>query len=109
MKTVDTNFRVEFGKLDDAVLISPVELAAVIGAPSVGAVYTSLARGELPEPLVRENRRLRWSVGQIRNHISSMVTVLLERQQSAVESGLPIVRMGKRRSTVPTINGAGAA
>ena len=90
MKDIDLNFRREFGELDDAVLIGPAQLAAVIGAVSVGAVYVSLARGALPEPLIRENRKLRWSVGQVRAHVGELAQLCAARVAARLATtGIP--------------------
>lgn len=66
------NFRHDFGKLDDLILVTPAEFAEVIAAPTVGSVYTQLQRGELPEPLIRKNRQIRWTVGQVRGHLRGL-------------------------------------
>lgn len=70
---LNKDFKKDFSNLDDLIYMTPADVAAVIAAPSVGSVYTKLNRGELPEPLIRENRRMRWTVGQIRTHISDQV------------------------------------
>lgn len=97
---VNINLRNDFGKLDAMVLVSPLDVASVIGAPTVGAVYTALNRGELPEPLIRGNRRIRWTVGQIRDHIHGLEVAFKARQVAEKEAagGLPI-RMGRRRAS----------
>lgn len=96
---VNINLRNDFGKLDAMVLISPLDVASVIGAPTVGAVYTALNRGELPEPLIRGNRRIRWTVGQIREHIHGLEDAFKARQASKKEaSGDEPTRMGRRRA-----------
>lgn len=97
---VNINLRNDFGKLDSMVLISPVDVASVIGAPTVGAVYTALNRGELPEPLIRGNRRIRWTVGQIREHIHGLEDAFKARQAAKKEaSGDAPTRMGRRRAS----------
>lgn len=99
---VNINLRNDFGKLDSLVLISPIEVAGVIGAPTVGAVYTALSRGELPEPLIRGNRRIRWTVGQIREHLHGLEDAFKARQAAQKEAaGEPPNRRGRRRSPVP--------
>ena len=84
---INMSLRNDFGKLDPTVLISPLDVASVIGAPTVGAVYTALARGELPELLIRGNRRIRWTVGQIRAHIRSLEVAFKARQTAKKEAG----------------------
>lgn len=83
---VNISLRNDFGKLDPMVLVSPLDVASVIGAPTVGAVYTALNRGELPEPLIRKNRRIRWTVGQIREHIQNLEVAFLARQAAKHEA-----------------------
>lgn len=96
---VNINLRNDFGKLDAMVLLSPLDVASIIGAPSVGAVYTALSRGELPEPFIRCNRRIRWTVGQIREHIQALLIEFQARQASKEEaSGDEPTRMGRRRA-----------
>ena len=110
MKDIDLNFRREFGELDDAVLIGPAQLAAVIGAVSVGAVYVSLARGALPEPLIRENRKLRWSVGQVRAHVGELAELCAARVAARLATtGIPqklpsAAHHGRPRNTLATAN-----
>ena len=97
---VNISLRNDFGKLDAMVLISPLDVASVIGAPTVGAVYTALNRGELPEPLIRGNRRIRWTVGQIREHIHGLEEAFKARQAAKKEAaGDPPIRMGRRRAS----------
>ena len=105
MKDVDLGFRSEFGKLDDAVLIGPAQVAAVIGSVSLGAVYTALHRGDLPPPVIHANRQIRWSVGQIRAHTKELERLCAERTAArlamtgAQSTGLSGTRRGRPRNT----------
>ena len=101
---VDTNinFREQFGKLDSSVFVTPKEVAIVIAAPSLQAIYLAIARGDLPEPMIRQNRRIRWSVGQIRDHLRQMEQSFQERLAKS-EAGLAKVdakRRGRPRAGV---------
>lgn len=82
MKNIKVNLdlRVNFSKLDAAVVLTPQDVGCVIAASTVGAVYTALYRGDLPEPVIRANRRIRWAVGQIRDHIRRLEDALKTRQ-----------------------------
>jgi len=103
---VNINLRNDFGKLDPLVLVSPVDVASVIGAPTVGAVYTALNRGELPEPLIRGNRRIRWTVGQIREHLHGLENAFKARQAAQKEAeGEQPTRRGRRRSPIEATKG----
>ena len=111
MKDVDMSFRREFGGLDDAVLIGPAQVAAVIGSVSVGAVYTALHRGGLPVPVIHANRQIRWSVGQIRAHTKELERLCAEREsarlamtgaQPAQSTALSGARRGRPRNTLAT-------
>lgn len=99
---VNINLRNDFGKLDELVLISPLDVASVIGAPTVGAVYTALNRGELPQPLIRGNRRIRWTVGQIREHLRELEAAFKLRQAAQKDAmgdkGAQPARRGRRRA-----------
>ncbi len=100
---VNINLRNDFGKLDPMVLVSPLDVASVIGAPTVGAVYTALNRGQLPEPLIRGNRRIRWTVGQIREHIHGLEVNFLARQAAKRETSEdPPIRKGRPRASEAT-------
>jgi hypothetical protein len=88
---VNIKFRNEFGSLDDMVFMTPADVASVIAAPSLGSVYTQLNSGELPEPLIRKNRQIRWTVGQIRAHIKAQVEALRLAQAELGESREPLV------------------
>jgi len=70
------NLRQEFGKLDPLALITPTDVAFLISAPSVQSVYSAVERGALPVPIIRKNRQLRWTVGQIRDHLQEMLCKL---------------------------------
>lgn len=85
---VNINLQNEFGKLDKTFLITPVDLAGVIVASEIGAVYTVLNRGKLPEPLIRGNRRIRWTVDQICRHISNLEVALTVLQEKATTFAL---------------------
>ena len=90
--------RTQFGQLDGAILLTPIQVGQVIGASSVGAVYTSLYRGDLPEPLIRRNRQIRWSVGQLREHIRMQMDELRTRQAAQTAGGQGVTTAnGKRR------------
>lgn len=76
----DFDARLHFGQLDNAVLLTPAQVGQVIGASSTQAVYTSLHRGDLPEPVIRRNRQIRWTVGQLKEHLQNQLQLFKERQ-----------------------------
>ena len=95
----DFDARLHFGQLDNAVLLTPAQVGQVIGASSTQAVYTSLYRGDLPEPVIRRNRQIRWTVGQIREHLQSQYQLFQARQRE-LATGLgkgELTHMGKKR------------
>ena len=90
--------RLNFGKLDDAILLTPTQVGQVISAASTQAVYTALYRGDLPQPFIRRNRQIRWSVGQIRGHLSQQMQVFQARQAAnAAGEGVILAYAGKKR------------
>lgn len=90
--------RLNFGKLDDAILLTPTQVGQVISAASTQAVYTALYRGDLPQPFIRRNRQIRWSVGQIREHLDKQMAVFKTRQAEHAEgTGLVAAYAGKKR------------
>lgn len=92
------NFRNDFGKLDDMVFMTPADVANLIAAPSVGCVYTQLHRGELPEPLIRKNRQIRWTVGQMRGHLQAQLEAFKVAQEERVAAtGDQPARLGRKR------------
>jgi hypothetical protein len=96
------NFRNDFGKLDDMVFMTAANVASVIAAPSVGSVYTQLHRGELPEPLIRKNRQLRWTVGQMRGHLAAQLEAFkLAQAERVAATGEKPARFGRKRITAP--------
>ena len=98
----NTDFKKDFSTLDALIYMTPADVAAVIAAPSVGSVYTQLHRGELPEPLIRENRRMRWTVGQIRTHLINQVDAFkLAQAERLAAAGTPPKRLGRARK--PTV------
>ena len=112
MKDVDYSFRREFGGLDDAVLIGPAQVAAIVGAVSIGAIYVALHRGDLPAPLIHQNRKIRWSVGQIRGHVKELERLcdvrVANRLATTGASVLSVskARTGRPRNTFATANAA---
>lgn len=95
----DFDARLHFGQLDNAVLLTPAQVGQVIGASSTQAVYTSLYRGDLPEPVIRRNRQIRWTVGQLKEHLQSQFQLFKERQ-SEMATGLgkeELARTDKKR------------
>lgn len=79
---IDRELRSSFSTLDPSVLLTPQDVASVIAAPSVSSVYTALYRRELPEPVIRANRRIRWTVRQIRDYINGLESALMDRQDA---------------------------
>lgn len=79
----DTDIRIQFKHFDDCVLIGIDEVRQLVGAASTGAVYAAVYRGDLPKPLIQRNRQLRWSVGQLRNHLQSVEEDFKQRQSDA--------------------------
>ena len=78
MKKPDTSTTIRTGssRPDPSVLISPVELASLITAPTVGKVYAAPTRGKLSGPIVQASKRIRWGVGQIRRDIKGLKDAL---------------------------------
>ncbi len=97
----NTDFKKDFSTLDELIYMTPADVAAVIAAPSVGCVYTQLNRGELPEPLIRKNRQIRWTVGQIRTHLSSQLEAFkLAQTERLASGGTPQKRLGRARKSI---------
>ncbi len=88
------DIRVEFKNFDPSVLLQVVEVAQLIGAKNAASVYAALYRGDLPEPMIRRNRQLRWSVGQVRTHLQELEQEFRKRQADATSaaSGANVVQ-----------------
>ena len=80
---IDTDIRIQFKHFDASVLIGIDDVRQLVGAASPGAVYAAVYRGDLPKPLIQRNRQLRWSVGQLRNHLQSVEEDFKQRQSDA--------------------------
>lgn len=85
----DTDIRIQFKHFDESVLIGIDDVRQLVGAASAGAVYAAVYRGDLPQPLIKRNRQLRWSVGQLRCHLQTLENDFKKRQNDAA-SGLGI-------------------
>lgn len=81
----ETDIRVGFKNFDPAVLLGVEDLRQIIGAKNATSVYAALYRGDLPEPIIRRNRQLRWSVGQLRCHLQGLQNDF-ERRQAQIEA-----------------------
>jgi predicted DNA-binding transcriptional regulator AlpA len=68
-----------FRQLDDDLLLTPDEVAELTSMTR-GAVYQSLHRGQMPEPVQRQRGRLRWSVGQMREFLAGLRTQSVQRK-----------------------------
>lgn len=79
----ETDIRIQFKHFDENVLLTLDEVRQLIGAGSAGAVYAALYRGDLPDPLIRRNRQLRWSAGQMRGHFQTLENDFKKRQLDA--------------------------
>lgn len=94
--TKENDVRVEFKNFDDAVLLGVDEVRQLIGAKSAGSVYAALYRHDLPEPIIRKNRQLRWSVKQMREHLQEIEDDFKKRQIEEVGVHRP-KRAGRSR------------
>lgn len=102
MKTMkkenDFDVRMQFGQLDAAILLTPAQVGQVIGSSSTQAVYTALYRRDLPEPFIRRNRQIRWTVGQLKEHLAKQMQAFVDRQAAqAAGTGAVIAYTGKKR------------
>lgn len=87
---IENNFdaRLQFGQLDALILLTPKQVGQVIGASSTQSVYSALYRGDLPKPFIRRNRQIRWTVGQIKEHLEKQIDAFTARQAGqSVEAG----------------------
>lgn len=80
------DIRVEFKNFDASVLLGVVDVAQLIGAKNAASVYAALYRKDLPEPMIRRNRQLRWSVGQMRTHLQDLEQDFRKRQADAASA-----------------------
>lgn len=69
------DFRVNFSCFDDLCLLSASEFGKLIGK-SENAIYHMLCRhpDSLPPPVFRQNRYLRWRVGDVRLWLKELPT-----------------------------------
>jgi hypothetical protein len=94
----EMDIRIQFKHFDDLVLIDIEDVRQLTGAKSTGAVYAALYRGDLPEPIIRRNRQLRWSAGQLRGHFQTMENDFKKRQLDAADgAGADIPTEEKKR------------
>lgn len=102
-------FREEFSRLDPAVYVAPIDLLGVLAAPSLQAVYLAMKRGDLPEPMIRQNRRIRWTVGQIRDHLKKVEqdfqARLLKKVLGEGKGDILGKRRGRPRKATPVAGG----
>lgn len=85
---IEKDIRIEFKNFDQAVLLGVDDVKQIIGAKSAASVYAQVYRGDLPEPLIKKNRQLRWSVGQLREHLQGLDNDFRKRQsEGAAASG----------------------
>lgn len=66
--------RVAFANMDRCALLTPEDLAELLGK-SRSAIYHMLRRDEdsFPQPVMRQNRCIRWRAGDVRDWINGMV------------------------------------
>lgn len=93
------DFRRDFSQLDPLVWVTPADVMNIIAAPSIQAVYMAIERGDLPEPLVRRNRQIRFSVGQLREYLKG--------REQAYRERLAIEAAGKGSTPAPGAHGGG--
>ena len=95
---IDTDIRIQFKHFDDCVLINIDDVKQLIGASSTGAVYAAVYRGDLPQPLIKRNRQLRWSAGQMRCHLQTLEDDFKKRQDEAASgSGIDSTPKEKKK------------
>ncbi|HDR9496358.1 helix-turn-helix transcriptional regulator [Burkholderia stabilis] len=88
------DFRVKFNVMAESALITPAEFAALMGL-SRSSFYQRRYKGDLPDPVIAENRCLRWRVRDVRAWLG------------ALYAAEPIVRRGRpRNSTFGAVSGA---
>lgn len=80
---IEKDVRIEFKNFDSSVLLGVEDVRQIIGAKNAAAVYAQVYRGDLPEPLIKKNRQLRWSVGQMRGHLQALHDDLKQRLEQA--------------------------
>lgn len=68
----ENDIRIDFKNFDLSVLLGVEDVRQLIGAKNSASVYAALYRHDLPEPIIRRNRQLRWSVGQLRSHFQAL-------------------------------------
>jgi hypothetical protein len=94
----ETDIRIQFKHFDDCVLINIDDVRQLIGASSTGAVYAAVYRGDLPQPLIKRNRQLRWSAGQMRCHLQTLESDFKKRESDvAAGAGADIPTEVKKR------------
>ena len=73
MKKEIGDFRSEFARMDRASLLTAQELGQLLRKSS-NAIYHMLCREPeaLPKPVFRQNRYLRWRVGDVRDWIDAL-------------------------------------
>lgn len=94
---IDTDIRIQFKHFDDLVLIDIEDVRQLTGAKSTGAVYAALYRGDLPEPIIRRNRQLRWSAGQLRVHFQSLENDFKKMQLDAAAGAGANIPTGEKK------------
>ena len=67
----ETDFRSAFARFDPAALITPAELANLLGISS-NALYHRNGLGELPQPAIRKHRCVRWRVADVREWLKRL-------------------------------------
>lgn len=70
-----TDFRVTFASMDRCALMTPEEIAELLGKTR-SAIYHMLRRDEdsFPQPVMRQNRCIRWRAGDVRDWLSGMAS-----------------------------------
>lgn len=81
------DFRVRFNVMAESALITPAEFAELLGMTR-NSFYQRRYKGNLPDPVIAENRCLRWRVGDVRAWLAALY---------ATE---PIVRRGRPRNSI---------
>ncbi len=95
MDTRTKDFRVVFATMDKSALINADELGQLLGKTRA-AIYQILCMesGQLPAPVFRQNRYVRWRAGDVRDWLESLAVAPV-REIAGKE------RRGRPRQPVP--------
>lgn len=108
-KIDEEKFRVNFKNMDDSVMLGYEHVAALTWT-TVAAARQAGSQGKLPHPVIKSNKLVRWTVGQIRAWVNGLSQEAARKVAEAaahkqqIDSVLGIeapkeqVRMGRPRS-----------